>query len=62
MNKNVEISNEKVKTGLDLKEGGEGGLCVRGGRGLIKQGFGNIKNEKTEIGTAHENEKSKGGG
>ena len=37
-------------------------MCVRGGRGLIKQGVGNIKKEKTEIGTAHENENSKGGG
>ena len=36
-------------------------MC-KGGRGLIKQGVGNSKKEKTEIGTAHESENFRGGG
>ena len=35
-------------------------MC-KGGRGLIKQGVGNSKKEKTEIGTAHEKLKEGGG-
>ena len=59
--KNSEVVNKKVKKGLDLKKGEREGLCVMGGRGLIKQGVGNIQKEKTEIGTAHESESFRGG-